>query len=109
MDADDARTIATVPIGRGVDEVMYDASHGQIMTANGEDGSLSVIAKLSADRYQPVEIIGTRPLARTGVLDERSGRIYLVNAQYYKRAGDDGDEDSLHFVPNTFTVLTYAR
>lgn len=109
VDANDGRAIAAVPIGRGVDEVMYDARRGQIMTANGEDGSLSVIAKQSADRYQPVETIGTRPLARTGVLDERTGRIYLVNAQYYKRAGDDGGEDSLHFVPNTFNVLTYAR
>lgn len=109
VDADNARTVAAVPIGRGVDEVMYDARHGQIMTANGEDGSLSVVAKQSADRYQAVETIGTRPLARTGVLDERTGKIYLVNAQYYKRAGDDGDEDSLHFVPDTFSVLTYTR
>jgi hypothetical protein len=109
VDADTVATVASVPIGRGVDEVMYDARHRQIMTANGEDGSLSVIGKLSADRYQPVETIGTRPLARTGVLDERTGKIYLVNAQYYKRAGDDGDEDSLHFVPNTFSVLTYTR
>jgi DNA-binding beta-propeller fold protein YncE len=108
IDADSTRTVASVPIGRGVDEVMYDARRRQIMTANGEDGSLSVISKQSADRYQLLETIGTRPLARTGVLDERSGKIYLVNAQYVKVAGAS-DEDSLHFVPNTFTVLTYAR
>jgi hypothetical protein len=108
VDADGATTITSVPIGRGVDEVMYDARHRQIMTANGEDGSLSVIDKQSADRYRLIETIGTRPLARTGVLDERTGKIYLVNAQYVKRNGGD-DEDSLHFVPDTFTVLTYAR
>jgi hypothetical protein len=109
VDAASATKIASVPIGRGVDEVMYDARKRLVMTANGEDGSLSVISKQSADRYQPVETVGTRPMARTGVLDERSGKIYLVNAQYVKINGSGDDEDSTHFVPNTFSVLTYAR
>ncbi|MGZ5200183.1 MAG: YncE family protein [Telluria sp.] len=108
VDAASGRTVTSVPIGRGVDEVMYDARSKSIMTANGEDGSLSVIRQQSPDSYQLAETVGTRPMARTGVLDERSGKIYLVNAQYVKTSGGDA-ETSTHFLPNTFSVLTYSK
>ena len=109
VDAASGREIASVPIGHGVDEVMYDARNGLVMTANGDDGNLSVIRKQSADQFQPLETVSTRALARTGVLDERSGKIYLVNAQLMKTRHGADDEDSKHFVPNTFSVLTYAK
>jgi hypothetical protein len=109
VDAASGKEIAAVPIGHGVDEVMYDARNRLVMTANGEDGNLSVIRKQSPDQFQPVETVSTRPLARTGVLDERSGKIYLVNARLMKTGHGGDDEDSKHFVPNTFSVLTYAK
>jgi hypothetical protein len=109
VDAASGQEIASTPIGRGVDEVMYDAGSKSIMTANGEDGSLSVIRKRSADSYQLAETVGTRPMARTGVLDERSGKIYLVNAQYVKSNQPGDAENSTRFLPNTFSVLTYSK
>jgi hypothetical protein len=108
LDAASGRQVASVPIGRGVDEVMYDARARSVITANGEDGSMSVIAQTSADAYQLAETVGTRPMARTGVLDERSGKIYLVNAQYVRKY-HDGKEGETHFIPNTFSVLTYSK
>jgi hypothetical protein len=108
LDATSGRQLASVPIGRGVDEVLFDARSKSIMTANGEDGSLSVIRQLSADAYQLAETVGTRPMARTGVLDERTGKIYLVNAQYVKTY-QGGKEGETRFLPNTFSVLTYSK
>lgn len=107
VDAASGKELTAVPIGHGVDEVMYDARSKLVMTANGEDGTLSVIRKRPAGRFEPVDTVHTRPLARTGVLDERSGKIYLVNARYAK-AGK-GDDDNRHFLPNSFSVLTYAK
>jgi hypothetical protein len=108
LDAANGRKLAEVPIGRGVDEVMYDARSKSVMTANGEDGSLSVIRQVSADAYQLEQTVGTRPMARTGVLDERTGKIYLVNAQYVKTY-QDGKDGETRFIPNTFSVLTYSK
>ncbi len=108
LDAASGKQLAWVPIGRGVDEVLYDARARSVITANGEDGSMSVIRQLSADTYQPGETVGTRPMARTGVLDERTGKVYLVNAQYVK-TWKDGKEGRTHFLPNTFSVLTYSK
>ncbi len=108
LDAASGKQVAWVPIGRGVDEVMYDPRGKEVITANGEDGSMSVIRQLSADAYQVAETVGTRPMARTGVLDERSGKIYLVNAQYVRKYRD-GEEAQTSFLPNTFSVLTYSK
>jgi hypothetical protein len=108
LDAASGKQVAWVPIGRGVDEVMYDARSKSVITANGEDGSMSVIHQLSADTYQVAETVGTRPMARTGVLDERSGKIYLVNAQYVRKY-HEGQEAETSFLPNTFSVLTYSK
>jgi hypothetical protein len=108
LDVASGRQILTLPIGRGVDEVMYDARNRTVVTANGEDGSMSIIEQQSADRYRLAETVGTRPMARTGVLDEGTGKIYLVNAEYAIRHAD-GEPATTRFVPNTFTVLTFAR
>lgn len=108
LDAVSGQQIAKLPIGRGVDEVMYDARKKSIITANGEDGSMSVIQQRSADDYRLSETIGTRPMARTGVLDDKTGKIYLVNAQYVNQYAE-GNESTTLFIPNTFSILTYSR
>lgn len=108
LDAQDGRQIASLPIGRGVDEVMYDSKKAVIMTANGQDATMTVIAQNGADQYRVAQTIGTRPMARTGVLDEATGKVFLVNAQYVETYGDDG-KHSTRFLPNTFSVLTFAR
>ncbi|GAB3465014.1 hypothetical protein GCM10027321_29550 [Massilia terrae] len=108
LDAQDGRQIASLPIGRGVDEVMYDAKKAAILTANGQDATMTVIAQASADQYRVAQTIGTRPMARTGVLDEATGKVFLVNAQYVETYGDDG-KGTTRFLPNTFSVLTFSR
>jgi hypothetical protein len=108
LDAQDGRQIASLPIGRGVDEVMYDPKSATIMTANGQDATMTVIAQKGPDQYRVAQTVGTRPMARTGVLDETTGKIFLVNAQYVQ-THDEAGEASTRFLPNTFSVLTYAR
>lgn len=108
LDAGSGRQIARLPIGRGVDEVMYDPHAKTIITANGEDGSMTVIAQKSANGYSVAETVGTRPMARTGVLDEKSGKIYLVNAAYVD-VYEGGKKVKTSFVPDSFSILTYSR
>jgi hypothetical protein len=108
LDAATGRQIARLAIGRGVDEVMFDRKAGTIVTANGEDGSMTLIRQRSADDYSVEETIGTVPMARTGVLDERDGKIYLVAARYTTRH-ESGKPALTSFVPNSFSVLTYSK
>lgn len=108
LDSGNGKPIARLPIGRGVDEVMYDPQAKSIVTANGEDGSMTVIAQKSADEYSVSETVGTRPMARTGVLDEKTGKIYLVNAAYVDKY-EGGKKVKTSFVPDSFSILTYSR
>jgi hypothetical protein len=108
LDAENGKQIGKWPIGRGVDEVMYDPSRGLVVTANGEDGTMTLIRQRTADIYKLEETISTRPMARTGVLDELTGRIYLVTASF-STVYREGMPSVTRFVPNTFTVLTYMR
>lgn len=108
LDAQDGRLIASLPIGRGVDEVMYNPKAAAILTANGQDATMTVIAQSGADQYRVAQTVGTRPMARTGVLDEETGKVFLVNAQYVNTYNEAGEETT-RFLPNTFSVLTYSR
>jgi hypothetical protein len=107
LNAKDGRRIASLPIGRGVDEVMYNRKNATILTANGQEATMSVIAQAGPDKYRLAQTVGTRPMARTGVLDEKTGKIFLINAQYVENFDKDG-QPSTRFLPNTFSVLTYA-
>lgn len=108
LDAASGKQLARLPIGRGVDEVMYDEKARLIVTANGEDANMTVIQQAAADTYRVTETVGTQPMARTGVMDAMTGRIYLVNAQYVVKY-EEGHAPTTRFLPNTFSVLTYSR
>jgi hypothetical protein len=108
LDAASGAQLATLPIGRGVDEVMYDPRARSSVTANGNDASMTVIRQASPDSYALDATVGTFPMARTGVLDPLTGKVYLVRAQYSIRY-QDGKAQETRFTPNTFSVLTYAR
>ncbi|GAB3627652.1 hypothetical protein PTE30175_02345 [Pandoraea terrae] len=108
LDAASGTQLAKLPIGRGVDEVLFDERARQIVTANGEDANMTVIQQVSANDYRVAETVGTQPMARTGVMDAETGKIYLVNARYVIKY-EEGRAPATHFFPDTFSVLTYAR
>lgn len=107
VDPADGRVVATVPIGRGVDGLVFDEARRLIITANGGDATLSLIQQDGADSYKLVETIGTRPMARVLQLDPRTKRLYSVAAAY-SVPGPDA-QAAAYFHPNSFTVLTFMR
>jgi YVTN family beta-propeller protein len=85
LDAHDGRLIASVPIGPDSDSVLLDARRRRIYTANA-DGTLSVIAIESPDRYVPQTAIATAKGAHTAALDPATGVVYLVTADIAAKA-----------------------
>lgn len=80
VDANDGKTLATVPIGQGTDADRFDARRRLIFSANGSDGTLSVIREASPQRFVPVATVRTALSGRTMALDPVSGRVYVVAA-----------------------------
>ena len=100
--------VATVPIGRGVDGLAIDPKRHLIVTANGEDGTFSVIRQDGPDTYVLVETISTRPMAKDVVMDPSSGRLFTATATFTRPTpGADGKAKPLFFHPDSFTVLSF--
>jgi DNA-binding beta-propeller fold protein YncE len=47
LDAETGKVLATPPIGNGASGVAFDPASGVILTANGKDGTVSVIKETS--------------------------------------------------------------
>jgi DNA-binding beta-propeller fold protein YncE len=110
MDASTGKIVSTLPIGRGVDGLVVDHENRMIVTSNGADANLVVIRHHSADEYKIVEVVATRPMARTMAMDQSSKRLFLVTAEHTTgMTGADGKPLPPHFHTNTFSILSYAK
>ncbi|MDA5193992.1 YncE family protein [Govanella unica] len=109
LDADSGRELARIPIGKGIDGFSIDEQRHRIVTSNGSDGTLTVIQQNSADDYQLLGTVATRVGARMSAMDERSGKLYLVNADFTQPpAGADGKMPDEVYHPDSFVVMTYS-
>jgi hypothetical protein len=113
LDADSGRVVATVPIGRGNDGVVYDAETRKVYTSNGVDANLVIYDQVDPDTYKLAEATTTRPYARTMAFDPKSKKVYLVTAEGTADPAKKINKGVAPFYPNryfpdTFTVLTYS-
>jgi DNA-binding beta-propeller fold protein YncE len=80
VDSQSGQVVATVPIGKGSDAVVFDPKQHLVFSSNGKDGTISVIAQKDANTYVPLETIPTSISARTMSINATTGRLYLVSA-----------------------------
>jgi DNA-binding beta-propeller fold protein YncE len=101
------KSIATLPIGRGVDGVEFDALLQTVYSANGE-GTLTIVHE-SADlqHFAVVETLPTARGARTVALDAATHRLYLPTAQFGPTppATAEAPRPRPPILPGTFEVL----
>jgi len=81
IDAKTGKQIKVLPIGEGVDATAFDATRNVAFSANGRDGTLSVIG-LNDRGLNVLNTVPTHIGARTMALDSATGDIYVVAADY---------------------------
>jgi len=99
LDAGTGKIIQTLPIGAGVDAVVYEKDLKLVMTSNGE-GNVTVIKQESADKYNVVQTLVTKPGCKTMVHRGTTHNIYLSGADY--------EADGKTVKPGTFGVFVYS-
>ncbi|MGH8122935.1 MAG: YncE family protein [Rudaea sp.] len=114
LDAQSGKVVASLPIGRGNDGVVFDADTHKIYTSNGVDANLVIYDQLDANTYKLAEADTTRPYARTMALDPKTKKVYTVTAEGTADPAKKINSAVAPFYPNTyfddtFTVLTYSR
>lgn len=100
VDATSGKVITKVPIGTGVDAVVYDAAAKIIICSNG-DGTATVIEQQSPDCYEVVQTLATPVRAKTMAYDPATHKIYFSVAKF--------EAGSRTPVPGTFQVLVYKE
>jgi DNA-binding beta-propeller fold protein YncE len=87
LSANDGKVLATLPIGKGPDAVIFDKADRRFLVPCGGDGVLTEIEEGANDT---LTVIGTVPTARgahSGARDPSSGRIYLPTAEFQPAQG----------------------
>jgi YVTN family beta-propeller protein len=81
LDAKDGKFLASLPIGRGCDGVVFDPSAHRAFSSQG-DGTLTVIKESSPTSFIVDQTVQTMPGAKTCTLDPKTGKILLIAAEY---------------------------
>ena len=81
MDADNGKILATLPIGTGTDFATFDSVRGLAFSSNF-DGTLSVVRETSPKNFVALPSVPTELGARTMAVDPKTGRLYLVTADF---------------------------
>lgn len=78
LDARDGRVVASLAIGPGSDSLAWDAKRRRLFSANGGDGTITVIQQDDADHYRALEPIPTRLGGRNMAVDPVTGRLFVA-------------------------------
>jgi len=103
VNTNDGTTIATLPIGDGVDGVAFDPELRLAFSSNGE-GTLTVIEQ-QKDKWRVLQNVTTQRGARTLTLNPASHQIYVVTATADQKPG----AGPRSYLPDTFTLLVVGR
>ena len=107
IDATNGKIVDKITIGDGCDGVAFDAAVNNIYTANGNDGTLTVIHEEDANKFTVMENVITKKGARTIALDNTSHLIYLPTAEF--EAMEPGQKGRPKMKPGTFQVLVIGK
>jgi YVTN family beta-propeller protein len=105
-DAANGKQVALVPIGEHPDAAGYDKKRAMVYSSNGE-GTLSLVHQDDADRYSVVQTLTTQRGARTMALDEATGNVYLVTADFGPAPAATAEQPHPWpaLIPDSFVVL----
>jgi DNA-binding beta-propeller fold protein YncE len=81
LDIGTGKTLATLPIGKGVDACEFDAVTGKAFASCG-DGTLTIARETTPGTFEVIQTVATRPGARTMTLDPLTHKIYLPTAEF---------------------------
>lgn len=98
---DTGAVVQTLKIGAGSDSAFYDGVRKLAFVPSGDTGTLSVIA-VEGQTARIVETIDTARGARLGMVDTRTGKIYLPAAKYGPPATAGGKPT---VIPGSFEII----
>jgi DNA-binding beta-propeller fold protein YncE len=81
INAQTGKTVQTLPIGTGVDAVVYDAANKLVIASNG-DGTATIFKQNTPDSYELVQTSKTQFKAKTFAMDNATHKLYFPVADF---------------------------
>ncbi|HXE06136.1 MAG TPA: hypothetical protein VN579_09135, partial [Bryobacteraceae bacterium] len=103
------KVLANVPIGGGDDGVAFD--DGYAFSANGADGTLTMVGETSPGKFEAVATIPSQRLGRTIAADQKAHKLYVPTAEFGPAPppSPDGKKGRPPVLPDTFEILVFGR
>ena len=106
MNADDGKIVADFPIGAYVDATAF---RGGLIFASCGDGTLTIVREVSADKFEPAQVVKTEIGARTMAVDPSGEMIYLPTSDLTFPAGSSAEHPRPVPVAGTFRILVVTQ
>jgi hypothetical protein len=104
LDLKSGRSLATLPIGAGVDGAEFDPDSRNAFSANG-DGTLTIVHEEDPDHFTVAQTLATARGARTIALDATRHKLYLPAARFEERGATRAEGPKGAALPGSFFVL----
>jgi DNA-binding beta-propeller fold protein YncE len=102
------KVLGSVAIGPGTDGVAFD--DGYAFSANGGDGTITMVGETSPGKFEAVATIQTMRGARTIGADQKAHKLYLPAAEYGPAAeSKDGKKGRPQAIPDSFQIIVVSR
>jgi DNA-binding beta-propeller fold protein YncE len=77
FDSQTGKELQALPVGKGVDDLMFDPASKRIYAASGGTGAVEVYKETDPDHYQSLGHIPSGPGAKTGLFVPQLNRIFV--------------------------------
>jgi YVTN family beta-propeller protein len=111
VDTASGKVVATPPTGAGVDGNGFDPDPGYGFSANGRDGTVTVVGETAPGKFDVVETVTTERGARTMTVDTKTHNIYLPTAEFGPAPAPTADNPRPRptIVKDSFTLVVVGR
>src|SRR3984957_13652784 len=78
FDTQTGKELQALPVGKGVDDLMFDPAGKRIYATSGGTGAVDVYKETDADHYQSLGNVPSGPGAKTGLLVPQLSRLFVA-------------------------------
>jgi DNA-binding beta-propeller fold protein YncE len=78
FDSQTGKELQALPVGKGVDDLMFDPASKRLYATSGGTGAVDVYKETDPDHYQSLGNIPSGPGAKTGLLVPQLARLFVA-------------------------------
>jgi DNA-binding beta-propeller fold protein YncE len=108
INSQNGKIVKVEKIGNGCDGIAFDDMRKLIFSANGEDGTLSIIKEVNADSFKSLPAVVTTEGTRTLVYDDKT-RCVLLPAADFEKSKKTKDHHRPGMISGSFKVLVVGE